>query len=115
MLSAAAQRIEPPPRLPRHRVRNAALGVLAVAGVIGIAGALLTRWRVMNATYIRECEERQTVPQASPRSSSTSATSATSATGPVSASGLPSSHQAEQTRNALRTGMGRQKPRQPHP
>lgn len=109
ILSAAAQRIEPP-RLPSHRMRNVVLGVLAVAGVIGIAGAVLTRWKV-NATYIREVDEMQTAPQGSARSSSPSSPSSS---GPLS--GLPSSQQGEQRRSARRAAdMGERQPRTPHP
>lgn len=45
-LSSTAKRIEP--SRPRRRIRNAVLVMLGTAGVIGAAGALLARYRLMS-------------------------------------------------------------------
>jgi hypothetical protein len=44
-LTDVARRIEPP--RPSHRVRNIAIGALGACLLVGIAGALATRWYVM--------------------------------------------------------------------
>ena len=44
-LTDVARRIEPP--RPSHRLRNIAIGALGAFALMGIAGALFTRWYVM--------------------------------------------------------------------
>jgi hypothetical protein len=55
MLTSTARRIEPPRR--SHRLRNTMLVILGCCGAIGIAGALVTRYRLMNESYEEMTEE----------------------------------------------------------
>lgn len=75
MLAATARRVEPPRR--GRRIRTTALVVVGAIGAIGIAGALLTRYKLTSSSYDEGVEEAEagseTMPHHAPSEVSDSA------------------------------------------